>query len=76
MSEAKKLSMGALSTAILARLRSDTAPAARPASMVLLSSHSTPPSPMRPRQRLSEEGWMGRRCWKKVSPVKCWKYGF
>lgn len=49
-------SITVVSTAISAKLRSDTAPAAHPASMVLVSSHSTPSSPMRPRQRLSEDG--------------------
>ena len=49
-------SITVVSTAISDRLRGVTAPQARPAWMVLVSSHSTPSSPMRPRQRLSDEG--------------------
>lgn len=48
-----------------------TAPETRPASMVLLSSHSTPSSPICLRQRVSEDGSIGGRCWKKILPVKC-----
>jgi hypothetical protein len=49
-------SITVVSTTTWDRLRGLTAPAARPASMVLVSSHSTPSSPIRLRQRLSEEG--------------------
>jgi len=66
-------SITVVSTTKRERLRSLTAPAARPASMVLVSSHSAPSSPMRLRQRLSEEGCSGNWCWKNTSPVKCWK---
>lgn len=34
----------------------------RPVSMVLVSSHSTPSSPIRLRQRVSEVGSIGGRC--------------
>ena len=53
---ATAFSITVVSTAISERLRGVTAPEARPASIVLVKSHSTPSSPMRPRQRLSEEG--------------------
>ena len=69
-------SITVVSTAIRFRLLSVTAPEARAALIVLVSSHSTPSSPIRLRQRVSEDGSIGGRCWKKVSPVKCWKYGF
>ena len=49
-------SITVVSTPTSERLLSLTAPAARPASMLLVSSHSAPSSPMRARQRLSEEG--------------------
>ena len=44
-------SITVVSTAISERPRGVTAPEARPASTVLVRSHSTPSSPMRPRQR-------------------------
>jgi len=30
-----------------------------------------PNSPIRPRQRVSEDGSSGSLCWKKISPVRC-----
>jgi hypothetical protein len=42
-----------------------------PAQMVWVSSISTPSSPIRPRQRVSDDGSIGGRCWKSVSTVKC-----
>ena len=43
-----------------------------PARIVWVSIHSTPSSPMRLRQRVRDEASIGSRCWKKVSPAKCW----
>lgn len=47
------------------------APDLRTASMVCVSRHSTPFSPIRLRQRVRQDGSMGGRCRKNVSPVKC-----
>lgn len=52
-------SMTVVSTATGSRLAFSKAPDLRLASMVLVSSHSTPSSPMRLRQRTSELGSMG-----------------
>ena len=79
-------SITVVSTDTRSRLLFATVPEARPASIVLVSSHSTPSSPMRLRQRVSEEGSIGGRCWSEagnrsvrwtdlppnVSPQKCW----
>jgi len=62
-------SITVVSTATRDRLSSSTVPEARPASMVLVSSHSAPSSPIRLRQRVRDEGSMGGP---NVSPVKCW----
>ena len=56
-------SITVVSTAIRFRLLSVTAPEARAALLVLVSSHSTPSSPIRLRQRVSEDGSIGGRCW-------------
>jgi hypothetical protein len=56
-------SITVVSTATCSKLRSSTAPDFRPASMVFVSSHSTPSSPMRLRQRVSEVGSIGGWCW-------------
>ncbi len=83
------LSTTVVSTITASAERSRITPAPRPASIVLVSSHSTPSSPIRPRQRVSEDGSIGGRCWSEedqktvrgtvfptnVSPQKCWKYG-
>lgn len=64
-------SITVVSTETRSRRLSAIVPEVRPASIVFVSSHSTPSSPMRLRQRVSEEGSIGGRCWKKVSPQKC-----
>lgn len=69
-------SVTVVSTATRDRLASSTVPEARPASTLFVSSHSAPSSPIRLRHRVSEDGSIGGRCWKNVSPLKCWSQGF
>lgn len=52
------------------------APDLRSASMVLVSSPSTPSSTLRLRHCVKDNGSIGKRCYNKISPMKCWKYGF
>ena len=55
-------SMTVVSTITASAERSRITPASLPASIVFVSSHSTPSSPIRPRQRVSEDGSIGGRC--------------
>lgn len=66
------ISITAVSTASRDKLSSSNAPDWRPASIVFVRSHSTPCSPIRSRQRTSDDGSIGGRCRKNTSPVKCW----
>ena len=68
---ADRLSITVVSTATRLVLSSSIMPDFCPARIVWVSSHSTPSSSIRPRQRVSEDGSIGGRCWKNVSPVKC-----
>jgi len=55
-------SITVVSTATRLTLSASVTPDLRPAAMVWVSSHSTPSSPIRSRQRVSDEGSMGGLC--------------
>jgi hypothetical protein len=57
-----------VSTMTFSKLFSVMVPVAFPAVIVAWSNFSTPFSPMRPRQRVIWEGWIGKWCWKNSAP--------
>jgi len=63
-------SITVVSTATRRTLSPSMAPDLCPARIVRVRSHSTPSAAILPRERVREDGSIGGRCRKKVSPVR------